>query len=81
MLATENLQNLIQGDGPQRSQPGASYGSLEGAWIEIFRAGDYADRGTWTPEHLDQLAASYNPRLHAAPVVLGHPSDDAPAYA
>ena len=54
--------------------------SLEGAWIEIFKAGDYGDRGAWSPEDLDRLAASYNPRLQAAPVVLGHPADDAPAY-
>lgn len=54
--------------------------SLEGAWIEIMKAGDYADRGTWTPEDLDRLAATYEPRLHAAPVVLGHPAHDAPAY-
>ncbi|MFQ5664607.1 MAG: hypothetical protein ACE5HL_12345 [Terriglobia bacterium] len=55
--------------------------SLEGAWIEIFRAGDYGERGTWTLADLDRLAASYTPRLQAAPVVLGHPADDAPAYA
>ncbi|MBI4462683.1 MAG: hypothetical protein HY653_07250 [Acidobacteria bacterium] len=55
--------------------------SLDGAWIEVFRAGDYADRGAWTPEQLDHIAATYDSRLHAAPVVLGHPADDAPAYA
>jgi hypothetical protein len=54
--------------------------SLEGAWIEIFRAGDYGDRGHWSPEDLDRLAATYDPLLQAAPVVLGHPTDDAPAY-
>ena len=54
--------------------------SLEGAWIEIFRAGNYGERGAWTPDDLDRLAASYNPRLQAAPVVLGHPADDAPAF-
>lgn len=58
----------------------AGRGSLEGAWIEIFRAGDYGDRGAWSSEDLDRLAVSYNPRLQAAPVVLGHPADDAPAY-
>ncbi len=54
--------------------------SLEGNWIEVFRAGDYGERGNWTPGDLDRLAATYDARLHAAPVVLGHPSDDAPAY-
>ncbi len=54
--------------------------SLEGNWIEVFRAGDYGERGNWTPGDLDRLAATYDSRLHAAPVVLGHPADDAPAY-
>jgi len=54
--------------------------SLEGNWIEVFRAGDYGERGNWTAGDLDRLAATYDSRLHAAPVVLGHPSDDAPAY-
>ncbi|HXE75325.1 MAG TPA: hypothetical protein VNN18_06800 [Candidatus Xenobia bacterium] len=57
-----------------------SAGSLENAWIEVFRAGDYGERGNWTAGDLDRLAASYDARLHAAPVVLGHPGDDSPAY-
>jgi len=66
-----------------RGNPGwvSPASSLENSWIEIFRAGDYAERGRWAPEQLDLLAAAYDPRLHAAPVVLGHPADDAPAYA
>ena len=63
---------------PGRVSPASS---LENAWIEIFRAGDYGERGRWTEAQLDQLAADYDPRRHAAPVVLGHPADDAPAYA
>lgn len=54
--------------------------SLENAWIEIFRAGDYGERGHWATNDLDRLAAAYDPRKQAAPVVLGHPADDAPAY-
>ena len=54
--------------------------SLNGSWIEIFRAGDYGDRGVWSAQDLDGIAAGYNPRLHPAPVVVGHPKDDAPAY-
>ncbi len=59
----------------------SSHGPLEGGWIEVFRAGDYGAQGQWGEGELDQLAASYNPRLHAAPVVLGHPQHDAPAFA
>jgi len=55
-------------------------GSLENAWIEIFRAGNYGDRGSWTADDLDRLAVAYDPRTQAAPIVLGHPADDAPAY-
>ncbi|MGH9789350.1 MAG: hypothetical protein ACRD4U_11695, partial [Candidatus Acidiferrales bacterium] len=62
---------------PQALSPNIS---LEGAWIEIFRAGDYGERGNWTPDDLDRLAAAYDPRKQSAPVVLGHPADDAPAY-
>ncbi len=54
--------------------------TLEGAWLEVFRAGDYGERGLWTAEELDRLAAAYNPRLQPAPVVVGHPAADAPAY-
>jgi hypothetical protein len=53
--------------------------SLEGSWIEVFRAGEYGERGKWTAEDLDRLAAAYDPRTQAAPIVLGHPADDAPA--
>lgn len=56
-------------------------GALENAWIEIFRAGDYGERGRWGEAELDLIAAAYNPRLHPAPVVIGHPGDDAPAFA
>ncbi len=63
---------------PARVSPAPS---LENGWIEVFRAGDYGERGRWTQAQLDQLAADYDPRRHAAPVVLGHPADDAPAYA
>ena len=59
----------------------SSHGPLEGAWIEVFRAGDYGAQGHWGERELDQMAASYNPRLHAAPIVLGHPQHDAPAFA
>jgi len=48
--------------------------------VEIFCAGDYGERGEWTPEDLDRLAAAYDPRKQAAPIVLGHPAEDAPAY-
>jgi hypothetical protein len=54
--------------------------SLNGQWIEIFRAGDYGDKGKFTAADLDQMVTSYDPAKHEAPVVVGHPEHDAPAF-
>ncbi len=51
-----------------------------GNWIEIFRVGDFGAKGKFTPEDLDRVVASYDPSFHEAPVVVGHPKDNAPAY-
>ena len=40
--------------------------------MEVFRAGDYGDRGTWTEEQIERLAADYNAQLHEAPLTLDH---------
>ncbi len=48
-------------------------------WLEVFRAGDYP-QGSFTPEDVEEIARNYDPSWHEAPVVLGHPRDDAPAY-
>ena len=55
-------------------------GALDGQWMEIFRAGDYGDKGAYTPADLDRMVANYDPARHEAPVVLGHPELDSPAY-
>jgi len=55
-------------------------GELDGRWIEVFRAGDYGDKGTYGREDLEKIAANYDPRLHEAPLTVGHPETDAPAY-
>jgi hypothetical protein len=73
----------LSASAPEAHPPGADpppASSLEGIWLEIFRAGDYGERGRWSADDLDRLAAGYNPRLQPAPVVLGHPADDAPAF-
>lgn len=54
-------------------------GMMDGQWMEIFRAGDYGDKGKYTPADLDRMVAAYDPAKHEAPLVLGHPEDDAPA--
>lgn len=53
---------------------------LEQQWIEVFRAGDYGDKGKYDASYLDTLVANYNPAKHEAPVVLGHPEHNAPAF-
>lgn len=54
---------------------------LSEQWIEVFRAGDYGSKGIYTAADVKQMADDYDPSKHEAPVVLGHPKDDAPAYA
>jgi hypothetical protein len=54
---------------------------LAGKWIEIFRAGDYGEKGKYGREDLDKIAANYDAALHEAPAVIGHPETDSPAYA
>lgn len=53
--------------------------------IEVFRAGTWTDSAgntrTWTEEDLDKIVQKYNSQKeHEAPVVIGHPKDNAPAY-
>jgi len=54
--------------------------TVEGQWIDVFRAGDYGDKGSYTPADLDAMVANYKPAQHEAPVVIGHPEHDAPAF-
>lgn len=52
--------------------------------IEIFKAGKrYDANGTLidiTPEMLQQTVAAYNPEFHEAPLVIGHPKSNNPAW-
>jgi len=52
-------------------------------WIAIFKTGTHTDSSgntkTWTEQDLDRIAA-YDSAKHEAPVVIGHPKDNAPAY-
>lgn len=53
--------------------------------IEIFRAGKRLDAHgnefDITVENLKQVVDSYNPAYHEAPIVIGHPKMNTPAYA
>lgn len=52
--------------------------------LEIFRAGTQTDASgktlTFSDADLQAIAANYDPSLHEAPIVIGHPKGDAPAY-
>lgn len=51
-------------------------------WVEVFRAGTHTDskgrKCQFSQADLDQMAANH--ALGAAPIVLGHPKDNDPAY-
>lgn len=52
-------------------------------WFEVFRAGDQTDSQgntkTWTQDDLDSMVANHTADT-AAPLVVGHPKTDDPAY-
>jgi len=48
-------------------------------WFEVFRAGNYP-QGDVSLEDLTQLAAAYDPAWREAPLVVGHPQTDSPAW-
>ncbi|MBE9577856.1 MULTISPECIES: hypothetical protein [Moraxella] len=52
--------------------------------IKIFKAGKHTsmegDTIDYTPQMLAECVASYSENLHQAPLVLGHPKHDDPAY-
>ncbi|PJO78226.1 2-oxoacid:acceptor oxidoreductase [Neisseria brasiliensis] len=53
-------------------------------FFEIFKSGTRTDNNgrtvTITDADVAQAAAAYDPKLHEAPLVVGHPKTDAPAY-
>jgi len=53
-------------------------------WIEIFRTGKHTSQSgqtkNWTESDLDRMVSTYDPNNHEAPVVIGHPVTNHPAY-
>jgi len=47
--------------------------------IAIFRAGEYP-QGTISEADLDDVVRDYDPAVHEAPVVVGHPTHNNPAF-
>lgn len=52
--------------------------------IHIFKAGKHTSAGGTTLDFSEDVlraaAAAYDPAVHEAPIVVGHPKDNAPAY-
>ncbi|ELF4897811.1 peptidase [Salmonella enterica] len=52
--------------------------------IHIFKSGVHTDmnghRINFSDADLNDIAAAYNPKLHEAPIVIGHPKTDDPAW-
>jgi len=63
---------------------GSSHADSTLPWIQVFRTGRHTDsvgvEKEWKEEDLDKIVSSYNPSGHEAPVVIGHPRDNAPAW-
>jgi hypothetical protein len=53
-------------------------------WIEIFRTGTHTSsngkKKSWSKDALDKMVTSYDTSEHEAPIVIGHPKSNAPAY-
>ncbi|ACL06453.1 hypothetical protein Dalk_4775 [Desulfatibacillum aliphaticivorans] len=53
-------------------------------WVEVFKTGTHtASNGTTvsvSENDLDEIASRYDASEHEAPVVIGHPKENAPAY-
>ena len=55
------------------------------SWIEVFKTGTHTDSAgntrEWSDADLDAIVQAYNAQKdHQAPLVIGHPQTDAPAY-
>lgn len=48
-------------------------------WVELFKTGDYGDKGKFTTAELDQMVANFN-AANRVPVVIGHPKTEDRAF-
>ncbi|MFZ5986918.1 MAG: hypothetical protein ACOYWZ_07325 [Bacillota bacterium] len=53
-------------------------------WFAVFKTGKHTDSAgnekEWTEADLDKIANGYDPKKHEAPIVIGHPKTNAPAF-
>ena len=57
---------------------------MKNKWIEMFRTGRQTDSAgntkDWTEQDLDKIVEQYNGGAHEAPIVVGHPESNSPAF-
>lgn len=57
---------------------------LDGGWLAVFKTGQHTDMHgftrQWTGEDLASIVRNYASKEHEAPLVIGHPKLDDPAY-
>jgi len=57
---------------------------FDGQWVEVFRAGTQTSSSgytkEWTEDDLNTIVKNYDSKKHEAPLVIGHPADNDPAY-
>ena len=84
-MKTQNRPLLQKSTSPAVPSAGAATLKFSGFddWIELFRAGHQVDSAgrsrEWTEAELDQIVQNHSAAT-AAPIVIGHPKTDAPAY-
>lgn len=53
-------------------------------WFAIFKTGQHTDSSgnqkEWSEKDLDKIVENYDPSKHEAPIVIGHPKTNAPAF-
>ena len=68
---------------PQEEKGSRQFGEILSG-VEILRSGTHTassgQRVTLTDEDLERIASGYDAAFHEAPVVIGHPAENAPAY-
>lgn len=77
-------ETLSRRVGANFAEAAAAADPAQGVELEIFRAGTHTDsagrRHTFSVDDVRKTAAAYDKSKREAPMVKGHPGDDAPAY-
>lgn len=56
-----------------------AFADFNNQWVEIFRTGDYGDKGVWDENDLDDVVSNFS--AWQPPAILGHVEENSPAMA